>query len=112
YVSNLGGRPPKTNELFASPAQKPSEKIVVDNRGVAATGTVTRIDIRSGQATHTIAVGLHPTALVLDENRRRLYVANGNGESISVIDTTQNAVVQTIEIQPFSDRVRGIAPTA
>ena len=112
WVSNLGGRPPKPDELFASPMQKPSEKVVVDSRGVASTGAVTRMDLETGKATHTLAVGLHPTALALDEARRRLYVANGNGDSVSVIDTERVQVVKTIAIQPFSQAVRGIAPTA
>jgi YVTN family beta-propeller protein len=111
YVSNLGGRPPKPNELYASPKLKQDEKVVVDGRGIASTGSVTRVDINSGEATATIAVGLHPTALAWDEARNRLYVANGNSESISVIDTERNQVVRTIPLQPFND-VRGIAPTA
>src|SRR2546421_10577 len=44
WVSNLGGRPPKPGELFASPMQKPAEQVVVDNRGVASTGAITRVD--------------------------------------------------------------------
>ena len=112
YVSNLGGRPPKPNELYASPMQKRQERVVVDTRGVASTGSVTRVDIASGEATATIAVGLHPTALAWDESRQRLYVANGNSESVSVIDTRRNQIVHTIPVQPFSESVRGIAPTA
>lgn len=112
WVSNLGGRPPKPDELFAAPREKPGEQVVVDSRGVASTGALTRVDIESGKATHTLAVGLHPTALALDEPRRRLYVANGNGDSVSVIDTERTLVVRTIPIQPFSQTVRGIAPTA
>ncbi len=112
WVSNLGGRPPKPDELFASPMQKPTERVVVDGRGVASTGAVTRMDLETGKATHTLAVGLHPTALALDEARRRLYVANGNSDSVSVIDTERVQVVKTFAIQPFSQAVRGIAPTA
>jgi YVTN family beta-propeller protein len=112
WVSNLGGRPPKPDELFASPMQKPAERVLVDARGIAASGTVTRIDVASGKATDTIAVGLHPTALALDEPRHRLYVANGNSDSISVIDTERVQVMRTIPIQPFTQTLRGIAPTA
>ena len=112
WVSNLGGRPPKPGELFASPEQKPAERVPVDSRGIASTGTVTRIDLQTGKATATIAVGLHPTALALDEARHRLYVANGNSDSVSVIDTERGRVVRTIALQPFSQAVRGIAPTA
>ena len=112
WVSNLGGRPPKPDEVFASPAQKPAERVLVDSRGVAASGTVSRVDLESGKVTHTIPVGLHPTALALDEARHRLYVANGNSDSISVIDTERVQPASTILIQPFSQPVRGIAPTA
>jgi YVTN family beta-propeller protein len=112
WVSNLGGRPPKPDELSASPARKPAEKVVVDDRGVAASGTVMRVDLETGQVTHTVPVGLHPTALVLDEARKQLYVANGNSDTISVIDTERMQVARTIALQPFSRPVRGIAPTA
>ena len=112
YVSNLGGRPPRKAEAFASPMQKPLERIAVDARGIAASGTVTRVDLASGKATHSIAVGLHPTAMAWDEGRHRLYVANGNSDTVSVVDTQTNAVAQTISLQAFSEKIRGIAPTA
>ena len=112
YTSNLGGRPPKDKDLFASPIQKPAEKVTVDARGIASTGTLTRVDLSTGKATHTIPVGLHPTGLAWHQPSHRLYVANGNSESVTVVDTRSNLPVQTIPIQPFSDKVRGIAPTA
>jgi YVTN family beta-propeller protein len=112
YASNLGGRPPKPGELFASPAQKAAEKVTVDRRGIAATGTVVRIDLESGQVTHTIATGLHPAGMAWHQPSQRLYVANGNHESVTVIDTATNTAIRTIALQPFSERVKGIAPTA
>lgn len=112
WVSNLGGRPPGPDEPFAVPAEKPAERILVDSRGIAATGVVTRIDLQHEAPARTIAVGLHPTALALDEPRGRLYVANGNSDSVTVIDTESAQVVRTIPIQPFAEKVRGIAPTA
>lgn len=112
YVSNLGGRPPRNGELFASPVQKPDEKIPVDARGVAATGAVLRVDLKDGKVTHTVATGLHPTAMAWHEASQRLYVANGNSDTVSVIDTRSQNVVANIALQPFTDKVRGIAPTA
>jgi YVTN family beta-propeller protein len=62
--------------------------------------------------THTIPVELHPTAILWDQPRRRVYVANGNKDSVSVIDTESNRVIRTIRLQPFHRVVAGIAPTA
>ncbi len=113
YVTNWGGRLPAPKDLTAPTGlKKNADQVVVDERGIAATGTVTRIDLTKSVATGTIPVGLHPTALVWDEARGRLYVANGNKDSVSVIDTTENRLLQTIELQPFTRKVFGIAPTA
>ena len=113
YVSNWGGRLPTDRDLTLPTGLDPkADQVVVDRRGIASTGTVTRLDLATGRATATIAVGLHPTAMVWDEDRHRLYVANGNQDSVSVIDTRTQQVRQTLAIQPFQVRVPGIAPTA
>ena len=39
----------------------------------------------------------------VDPTRNRLYVANSNSDSISVIDTTKNVVVETVALQPRYD---------
>ena len=113
YVSNWGGRRPKAGDVTAATGyQQDRDQVVVDNRGVASTGSLTRIDLATGRATHTIAVGLHPTAMAWDEPHGRLYVANGNEDSISVVDTESNRLARTIRIQPFREKTPGIAPTA
>jgi len=113
YVSNWGGRIPKSGDLTAPTGTAPgADQVAVDARGVAASGTVTRVDLVTMAVTHTIPVELHPTGIVWDEQRRRLYVANGNKDSVSVIDTASNRVVQTIRLQPFHMAVAGIAPAA
>lgn len=113
YVTNWGGRLPKTGDLTApTGAAANADKVVIDERGVASTGTVTRIDLNTMTATHTIAAELHPTAIVWDEARHRLYVANGNKDSITVIDTQRQTVVRTMALQPFSVKAAGIAPAA
>jgi len=113
YVTNWGGRLPRPRDLTLPTGFDPkADQVVVDERGIAATGTVTRVDLDARQSTHTIVVELHPTAVVWDEPRRRLYVANGNKDSVSVIDTDRNQVVETITLQPFTRRVPGVAPSA
>ncbi len=112
YVSNWGGRRPRVGERWARTGDdSTADRVVIDARGVAATGTVTRLDLATGART-TIAVGLHPTAMVWDEPRHRIFVADGNADSVSVIETTTNTVVQTISLNPFAGHPFGVAPTA
>ena len=113
YVTNWGGRAPKAGDLTAPTGRDPkADKVVTDERGIASTGTVSRIDLIMGKTEQTIAVGLHPTAIAWDEPAARLYVANGNQDTISVIDTNRNAVTQTFILQPFAKKAFGVAPTA
>jgi YVTN family beta-propeller protein len=117
YVSNWGGRVPVSGDKTA-PAGRAADadQVVIDDRGVASTGTVSRIDLTTLTVTHTIAVGLHPTGLTWDEGANRLYVANGNSDSVSVVDTSRNLTVQTLPVDVFAlaagKQVHGVAPTA
>jgi len=111
YVTNWGGRAPKPGELTAPTGYDPkADQVVVDERGIASTGAVTRIDLATMKATHTIQVELHPTAIAWNEKENRLYVANSNKDSISVIDTVSNKVIQTRALS--GQDTRGFAPTA
>jgi len=113
YVSNWGGRFPQPKDATSPTGNKPdADLVVVDKRGIASTGTVVRVDLVSMKVTNEVAVGLHPTALQWDEPRARLYVANSNSDSISVVNTQTNQVAQTISIQPFARKVAGAAPNA
>lgn len=113
YVTNWGGRFPSAQDSTAPTGNQPdSDRVVVDARGIASTGTVTRVDLLALKVTRVIPVGLHPSALAWDEPRRLLYVANSNSDSISVIDTEADVVKRTIPIQPFSMKLPGIAPNA
>jgi YVTN family beta-propeller protein len=113
YVSNWGGRNARESDLTAPTGYAPlADRVVIDKSGIASNGSVTRIDLRSMRPTHQLAVGLHPVSLAWDESHKRLFVANNNSDSISVIDTGTNELVRTIPVQPFGHSVRGIAPTA
>ena len=113
WVSNWGGRRPSPNDLTAPTGLDPkADRVVVDARGIAASGTLTRIDLDSGETRATVAVGLHPTGLAWDDVRQRLYVANTNSDTVSVVDTASNRVLRTIEMQPFGRRAAGVAPSA
>jgi YVTN family beta-propeller protein len=113
YVSNWGGRFPHPSDTTSPTGNKAgADLVVVDQRGIASTGSVVRVEIMGMKVTNEIPVGLHPTALQWDELRARLYVANSNSDSISVVDTQTNQVAQTIPLEPFAQKVAGIAPNA
>lgn len=113
YVSNWGGRIPSPKDLTAPTGYAPdADRVVVDQRGIAASGSVVRIDLAKQAITHKIGVEPHPTALALDEAHHRLYVANSNRDLITVIDTQVNRVIRTIPLQPFAQKVYGISPNA
>lgn len=113
YVSNWGGRFPVPQDVTASTGTRPgADRVVVDARGIASTGTVSRVDLATMKVTDTIETGLHPTALAWDEPRARLYVANSNSDSVTVIDTGSKRVAQTFAIDPFQKKAEGVAPNA
>jgi len=113
WVSNWGGRWPKDGDVTAPTGLEPTaDRVVVDARGIASTGTITRVDLDRLAVTATVEVGLHPTAIAWDEARRRLYVANANADSVSVVDTEAARVVLTIPLEPFGLKQKGFAPTA
>jgi len=112
YVSVLGGAKPKPGEPAAMQCCDPrSEAVRIDRKGLAVPGTVSKVDLSTGAITD-IPVGRHPTALVWSELRSRLFVAEGNSDSISVIDTRTDAVVTRFAVSPFASTQIGLAPTA
>lgn len=46
----------------------------------------------------SVKVGKAPVALAINETTNRIYVANNAGESVSVIDGTSDAVVETVSV--------------
>ena len=113
YVSNLGGRKPTARDRSAKQCCDAFAELVrVDARGIAAPGSVTAVDLVTGTVRKVIAVRRHPTGVAWDEKTGRLYVANGNSDSVSVIDTRRDVVIRTIAMAPFLERKIGYAPTA
>jgi YVTN family beta-propeller protein len=78
--------------------------------GASTTGTVSVISLADPNApVGTINVGLHPTAMYAANGT--LFVANTFSDTVSVIDTRNNKVVQTISTQPWPEAKVGYDPT-
>lgn len=113
YVSNWGGALPEKYDKTAPAGLAPdADRVVIDDRGVAAIGAVTKINLETMKAEYGILTGLHPTGLAWDLEQNRLYVANSNGDSITVVNTQTDRPARTFRIQPFVKEVAGIAPNA
>jgi YVTN family beta-propeller protein len=113
WVSVFGGPKPKPGQRRASQCCDPAaEPVRVNARGIALPGTVERINVATGVVTHRITVGAHPTGVVWNQSRQVLYVANGNSDAVSVIDTRTNTLAGTISVAPFRERKIGLTPTA
>lgn len=106
YVSNQGGRPAGAGDFTNDSGGTP---VVADpTTGAASTGTVSVVDLASGQETREIPVGLQPTDEYL--HGAALFVANANNDSVSVIDTRSGDVTQTFNVNPLPGSDEGSNP--
>ncbi|HEV3447537.1 MAG TPA: YncE family protein, partial [Gemmataceae bacterium] len=97
YVTNWGGRRAKEGDKTALSSGTPT---VVDERGVAASGTVMKIDLARGVVVQETAVGLHPASLALAPDGATLYVANANSDTVSILKTAKLEVTDTVLVRP------------
>jgi YVTN family beta-propeller protein len=99
YVSNWGGNRPSSEEPQASSAGTMTQ---VDARGIASQGTVSVLKRQEGKwrQVKTIRVGLHPSGMVAHPAGHFVYVANANSDTVSVIRTDRDEVVETIVCRP------------
>jgi YVTN family beta-propeller protein len=107
YVGNEGGRPATANDttLNSYGTQVPANP----DTGAATTGTVSVINLADPTAAvKNLNVGLHPTTLYAKNGT--LFVANTGSDSVSVINTSKDAVVQTITTQPWPEANVGYEP--
>jgi len=110
YVTNWGGRHPGEGDRVATTSGTP---MVVDPAtGVASSGTVSVVDLAQGKENSPFAVGLHPCGVVLNRDASRLFVANANSDTVSVIDAASNRTVETIAVAPEEGLPFGSAPNA
>ncbi len=109
YISNEGGRQAVAGEATMNSY---GTEVPADTKlGTSTTGTLSVIDTANASApASSINVQLHPTAMHLDGST--LYVANTNSDTVSVVDTASNKVLQTIATQPWASSQVGYEPTA
>jgi len=109
YVSNEGGRPAKADDTTINSygTQVPANP----DTGATTTGTVSVINLADpSAAVGSIDVGLHPTAVYAKNGA--VFVTNTADNNVSVINTANDKVVQTIATQPWPEASVGYEPNA
>ncbi len=109
YVSNEGGRQAVAGDstLESYGTQVPANRF----KGTSTSGTVSVIDTAApGSPVSALRVGLHPTAMTVAGNA--VFVTNTFNDTVSVIDTGLDKVVQTIATRPWDSSAVGYQPNA
>ena len=108
YVSNWGGRKPGPGDVTDGVFP-----VVLDPRtGIPSSGTVSVVDTKTLAVVRHIDVGLHPSALALSPKGDRLYGANANSDTVSVIDTASDRVAATLNVRLWEKAPIGSSPNA
>jgi hypothetical protein len=98
YVSNWGGRRPEAGSA-TGPAGR-GTLVRVDDRSIASEGSVSVINLDTNMEHRTsnaeLRTGLHTCALALSPNGRWLVAASAGSDTLSVIDTRTDEIVETI----------------
>jgi YVTN family beta-propeller protein len=111
YVSNQGGRHPGESDPSA-PSGKGTPVRVDGVRHIASDGSVTVIDLKSGTVKCEVPVELHPSAMALSPRGKYLVVANTGSDTLSVIETKTDQVVEKIFTRQSAADLFGAQPNA
>ncbi len=112
YVSNWGGRRPGKGDL-TGPAGRGTTVRVDAVRSIASEGSVTIIELKPGGALigRELPVELHASALAVSPDEKYVVVANASSDTISVIDTKTDKIVEKIWARDPTD-LFGATPNA
>jgi YVTN family beta-propeller protein len=112
YVANRGGKTPEAGDTLDT-----DDPVVVDPATYkVATGTLSVINAAqiaadpAHAALKTVPVGLQPAALALAPDGKHLFAANANSDTVSVLSTDTDTVVETIPTSPAPGRLAASSP--
>ena len=122
YVSNWGGRRPDANSV-TGPAGQGTSVRVDPVRYIASEGSVTVVEVQNPKegALQTpkiqepkceVLTGLHASAMALSPDGRYLVVANAGSDTLSVIDTRTEQIIETICARQNPADLFGASPNA
>jgi YVTN family beta-propeller protein len=102
FVTNWGGGIPDESDTNVAGVPWGKAKVSTVN-GSTREGTVSVLDPATGKLLKEIEVGLHPNDIVKSPDENFVYVANANSDDVSVIDTREGKVSETISVRLMGD---------
>jgi YVTN family beta-propeller protein len=72
-------------------------------------GSVAVVDRTKGDAVSYVTTGRHPTLMTMNAAHTRLYVVNSDGDTVSVIDTRNDKLLENINVR-IAENARGMGP--
>ncbi len=111
FVSNWGGRRPVKGETIG-PAGRGTSVVVDSIRHIANNGSVSVIDLETGEIVNVLTIGLHPCGLAISPDRKFVCCANAASDTISVIDVASVSVIDKIWCNRSPSDLFGASPNA
>ncbi|HXE56254.1 MAG TPA: beta-propeller fold lactonase family protein, partial [Tepidisphaeraceae bacterium] len=111
YVSNWGGR--RVDDGTPTGPIGVGARVRVDPvRYIANEGSVSVIDLDNGRVLKELIVGMHASALAATADGRHVAVANASSDTVSVIETSNDTIVETISARWDPHDLFGASPNA
>jgi DNA-binding beta-propeller fold protein YncE len=107
YVTNWGGRRVAEGEPSAKTAGTPA---LIDKRGVAASGTVSVVDLEAKKETGFAEVGLQPNGICWDAKKGEYLIVAANSDWVARFDPETSAVVGKLNVRPEESLPFGSMP--
>jgi YVTN family beta-propeller protein len=110
-VSNWGGRRPGWTSATALAGRGTTVR-ADPVRFIACEGSVSVINLATGKITAELLTGLHASGLACSPDGKHLLVANANSDTVSVIETATDKIIETILLRWSPDDLFGASPNA
>jgi YVTN family beta-propeller protein len=119
YVTNWAGRVPHAGDTEVAGVPWGLARVDNNTGGSTREGSVSVIDPGNGKILKEIITGLHTNEITSDKSGKFVYVTNSNSDNISVINTLNDEITETISVrlQPkinpfFGDSPNGLCLSA
>ena len=100
YVTNWAGAQSSVSSQEETAGVPYGEAYINPKTGAINNGTVSIFDL-NGSLIKETKVGLHPNDIIHSSDNRFVFVSNANSDDITVINTRNNSVIETISVKLF-----------